>query len=144
MDRFGRKRQIVPGALTLGSGIACMSVTAAFELSFVAFIIAFVWINLGVSMMAGTMQTLGADIAPANARGRFFGVNRLVAEAGSLTNPVSFSIVMALVAGAGGFALSFSLMASAGFLAAAMVGFGLKETLQRVSRDKPVKPAKKE
>jgi len=144
MDRFGRKRQIVPGALTLGSGIACMAVTAAFELSFVAFIIAFVWINLGVSMMAGTMQTLGADIAPANARGRFFGVNRLVAEAGSLTNPTSFFIVTALIAGAGGFALSFSLMASAGFLAAAMVGFGLKETLQRVSNDKPVKPSKKE
>ncbi|MDA1036309.1 MAG: MFS transporter, partial [Chloroflexi bacterium] len=111
MDRFGRKRQIVPGALTLGTGITFMVVTAAIELPFAAFLGAFVWINLGVSMMAGTMQTLGADIAPANARGRFFGVNRLVAEAGSMTNPTSFGIVTALVAGAGGLAIAFSIMA---------------------------------
>ena len=136
MDRFGRKRQIVPGALMVGTGISLMTVTAAFELPFTAFMGAFVWINVGVSMMAGTMQTLGTDIAPPNARGRFFGVNRLVAEAGSMANPASFGIMTVLVAGAGGFAGSFAIMGAAAFVAAGMVGFFLKETLQRDTSEK--------
>ncbi len=139
MDRFGRKRQIVPGALVLGSGVTFMAVTAGFELPFAAFMAAFLWINLGVSMMAGTMQTLGADIAPPAARGRFFGVNRLVAEVGSMTNPTTFALVTALVAGAGGFAVSFGIMASAGFFSAGLVGFAVKETLQRGPKETPEK-----
>ena len=136
MDRFGRKRQIVPGALVLSTGITAMGLTAGFSMPFAYFMGAFIWINLGVSMMAGTMQTLGSDIAPVEARGRFFGVNRLIAEAGSMTNPGTFLVVTLLFAGATGFAASFAVMAGAGFIAAGMVGFGLKETLQRESTGK--------
>jgi MFS family permease len=135
MDRFGRKRQIVPGALVLGTGITAMALTAGFSLPFPYFMGAFIWINLGVSMMAGTMQTLGSDIAPVEARGRFFGVNRLIAEAGSMANPGTFLVLTFLVVGAAGLAASFAVMAGAGFMAAGMVGFGLKETLQRESRE---------
>jgi MFS family permease len=131
MDRFGRKRQIVPAATILGLGIAFMAITAAMELPLGVFIAAFIWINIGISMMAGTMQTIGADIAPAEARGKFFGVNRLIAEGGSLTNPVSFGLMTAFVSGGAGFAGAFGVMAVAAFAAAGLVGFGLRETLHK-------------
>jgi MFS family permease len=95
--------------------------------------VAFVWINIGVSMMAGTMQTIGADIAPPEARGKFFGVNRLIAEAGSLTNPVSFGVIAFFVAGGPGFAAAFGVMAASALFTAGLVGFGLRETLHKDS-----------
>jgi MFS family permease len=131
MDRWGRKRQIVPAALTLAGGIALMSATAALALPLALFVVAFVWINIGISMMAGTMQTLGSDVAPPTARGKFFGVNRLVAEAGSLMNPVAFGTVLFLVGGSAGYAGAFGIMAGAAVISAALVGFGLRETLRK-------------
>lgn len=138
MDRFGRKRQMVPAAVTLGLGISFMSITAALSLPLGVFIAAFVWITIGVSMMAGTMQTIGSDIAPEEARGKFFGVNRLIAEGGSVMNPVSFGVMTAMVAGVAGFAGAFAITAVAAFVAANVVGFGLRETLRK---DEP-EPAK--
>ena len=131
MDRFGRKRQTVPAAVTLGLGISFMSITAALSLPLGVFVAAFVWITIGTSMMAGTMQTIGSDIAPEEARGKFFGVNRLIAEGGSVMNPVSFGVMTVAVAGAGGFAGAFAITAVAAFAAANLVGFGLRETLRK-------------
>ena len=138
MDRFGRKRQMVPAAVTLGLGISFMSITAALSLPLGVFIAAFVWVTIGVSMMAGTMQTIGSDIAPEEARGKFFGVNRLIAEGGSVMNPVSLGVMTATVAGSAGFAGAFAITAVAAFVAANVVGFGLRETLRK---DEP-EPAK--
>ena len=140
MDRFGRKRQVVPAAVILGLGIGFMSITAALSLPLGTFIAAFIWINIGISMMAGTMQTIGADVAPEEARGKFFGVNRLIAEAGSAMNPASFGVMTATVAGAGGFAGAFAITAAAAFVAANVVGFGLRETLHK---DEP-EPARRD
>jgi MFS family permease len=131
MDRFGRKRQIVPAAVTLGLGISFMSITAALSWPLGVFMAAFVWVNIGISTMAGTMQTLGSDIAPEEARGKFFGVNRLIAEGGSAMNPVSFGVMTAAVAGAAGFASAFAITAVAAFVAANVVAFGLRETLHK-------------
>ena len=131
MDRFGRKRQVVPAAVALGLGIGFMSITAVLSLPLGAFIAAFVWINMAISAMAGTMQTLGSDVAPEEALGKFFGVNRLIAEAGSVMNPVSFGVMTATIAGAGGFAGAYAITAVAALVAANVVGFGLAETLRR-------------
>ena len=131
MDRFGRKWTNVPAGLLLGVGLAFMTGTAAAEMPFAFFVAAFMWINMAVSMMAGSMQTLGADIAPPESRGKFFGVNRLIAEAGSLSNPASFSAATAVASGAAGFAGAFSIMGGGAFLSAAMVGLLLKETLRK-------------
>ena len=131
MDRFGRKRQIVPAAVAVGTGLAFMAATAAAGWSFTVFVVAFVWINLGVSAMAGSMQTLGTDLAPPGARGRFFGAIRFVAGVGSLANPAAFSISTAVVAGSAGFATAFGIMAGAALLTALVVGTLVRETLQR-------------
>ena len=107
MDRFGRKRTIVPASATLG---------------------------IGLFFMAGSMQTLGSDIAPAEARGKFFGVNRLIAEAGSMSNPGVFIIATATIAGGVGFGSAFLIMAVCALSSSSLVGFLLRETLTKVKK----------
>jgi MFS family permease len=132
MDRFGRKRTIVPASALLGTSLSLMIATAAFELPLPFFIASFAIINLAVSMMAGSMQTLGADVAPPGARGKFFGVNRLIAETGSLGNPLSFAVVTGLLgATAAGYAGAFGIMAVGAFTSSAMIGILMKETLRK-------------
>lgn len=130
MDRFGRKRTIVPASAMLGIGLLAMSVTAGLQLNFAIFVGAFVFINLAISLMAGSMQTLGSDVAPAEARGKFFGVIRLVAEAGSMSNPATFSLSTLWIAGAAGFATAFGIMGISAIFTAALVGFLVRETLR--------------
>ena len=131
MDRYGRKRAVVPGSVLLGSGLMLMAVSAALQLPFTVFLVSLFMAGLAVSLMAGSMQTLGADVAPPEARGKFFGVNRLIAEAGSMLNPASFSLVTWLASGAAGFAGAFALMGGSAFIAAAFIGVLVEETLRK-------------
>jgi MFS family permease len=131
MDRFGRKRTVVPASALLGAGLGLMALTAAMQLPLSIFVASFVLANLAVSFMAGSMQTIGADIAPAGARGKFFGMSRLVAESGSLSNPVVFAAAAFLVALPGGYALGFAILGASGALTSVLVGRLLKETLVR-------------
>ncbi|MCY4582228.1 MAG: MFS transporter [Chloroflexi bacterium] len=131
MDRFGRKRTIVPASALLAVGLWTMGGVAWGELGLPFFILGFVTINLAVSFMAGSMQTLGSDVAPAAARGKFFGVNRLIAEAGSASNPGIFTLAVAVIAGAGGFTVAFVSMGGFAIGASLLIGFVLRETLRR-------------
>ena len=108
-----------------------MASVALGELGLPFFILGFIIINLAVSFMAGSMQTLGADVAPAAARGKFFGLNRLIAEAGSASNPGVFTLSVALIAGAGGFTVAFASMGGFAIAASLLIGFLLRETLRR-------------
>ncbi len=131
MDRFGRKRTVVPASALLAAGLWTMGGVAWGELGLPFFILGFILINLAVSFMAGSMQTLGSDVAPAAARGKFFGVNRLIAEAGSATNPGIFTISVAVIAGAGGFTVAFVSMGGFAVAASLLIGLVLRETLRR-------------
>lgn len=131
MDRFGRKRTIVPASALLAVGLYTMGGVAWGELGLPFFVLGFILINLAVSFMAGSMQTLGSDVAPAGARGKFFGVNRLIAEAGSATNPGIFTLSVALIAGAGGFTVAFMSMGGFALAASLLVGLLLRETLRK-------------
>jgi hypothetical protein len=73
---------------------------------------------------------MGSDIAPEGARGRYFGVSRMVSETGSLSSPVSFAIFNAFAS----FGVAFVFMAGTAFSAGMIVTFVLKETLQRASQ----------
>ena len=131
MDRFGRKRTIVPASALLAVGLWIMGGVAWGELGLPFFILGFITINLAVSFMAGSMQTLGSDVAPAAARGKFFGVNRLIAEAGSATNPGIFTLSVALIAGSGGFTVAFASMGGFAVSASLLIAFVLRETLRK-------------
>ena len=129
MDKFGRKVTIVPGLTLLGMAMLFLAFTAAQSLPFYAFVIGFVWMQLVGSLLAGPMQTMGTDIAPAGARGRFFGVGRMVTQAGFLSNPLSFAVLTTI----SGFTAAFAFLAFTGVASAAVLAFFVKETLRRDS-----------
>lgn len=98
MDRFGRKATLVPGFSLLAVALAFISFTAYVHLSFEMFVLAYVCVYTSNSITGGNMQTLGSDIAPDNARGRFYGVWNTL---GSVGSPVSTSTFALLSAGMG-------------------------------------------
>ena len=127
MDRFGRMVTIVPGQALMGAGMVFLGVVAIAPLSFTAFVIGFVWVHVVNSMLSGSMQVLGSDIAPAHARGRFFGAGRMVSQAGFMSAPLSFAVLT----GISGFGAAFFFLAGAGGVSALLLAFVVKETLAK-------------
>ena len=76
------------------------------------------------SLLTGSWQVVGADLAPSGARGRFFAVGRTVTQAGFATNPAAFSLLTAL----SGFTLALSVIGAAGMLSSLILGAFVEET----------------
>jgi MFS family permease len=76
------------------------------------------------------MQVLASDNAPAEARGRFLGAWRLIAEIGQVLSPVTF----AGMADALGFAAAFGFLACTSFGAAVLLGVGVRDTTRQIAR----------
>lgn len=127
MDRFGRKFTIVPALTLIGGSLLLVTATSYASLPFSAFVVAYVSLQLSTSLMGGSMQTLGSDIAPAHARGKFFGASRLVANSGSMSNPISFALLSQFA----GFTAAFAFRSVIGFAAALVFVFFVKETLKK-------------
>jgi MFS family permease len=98
MDHFGRKATLVPGFSLLSLALAFISITAYMHLSFEMFVLAYICVHTTNAITGSNMQTLGSDIAPDNARGRFYGVWNTL---GSVGSPASTSIFAVLSAGMG-------------------------------------------
>ena len=127
MDRFGRKTTMVPGFVFIFLGLMFLASSAQWQWSLVSFIVGFIWIHGAQSITAGSMQVLGSDMAPAVARGRFFGFWRLVGEVGGLVSPAVFGLVAEQIAYSAAFALvGFCALSTAGILA-----FQVRETVGR-------------
>ncbi|HEX9443443.1 MAG TPA: MFS transporter [Candidatus Binatia bacterium] len=127
MDRFGRKVTMVPGFVLIALGIFYLAASAAWHWSLIPFVAGFVWIQATGSITAGSMQVLGADMAPAAGRGRFFGFWRLIGQIGALVSPALFAYVAERFSYSAGFVLfAFCALATALLLA-----FSVKETAGR-------------
>ena len=127
MDRYGRKFTIVPGLMLSGLAMSFLALTNYLDVDKAVFVVAFVAVHLAVSLISGNMQTLGTDVAPAHARGAFFGVSRLVAQTGALSSPSSFALLITVST----FTVAFSLLAATAFAAGLVVFFGIPETLKK-------------
>jgi MFS family permease len=127
MDRYGRKYTIVPGLMLSGFSMFFLAATDSLDVGVSVFIAAFVCVHLAVSLISGNMQTLGTDVAPAHARGSFFGVSRQIAQAGGLLSPVSFGVLVNVAS----YAVAFSFLGGAAVLASLVVFFGVPETLKK-------------
>ena len=127
MDRFGRKYTIIPGLILSGGSMVFLAVTAYLESSLAWFIAAFVAVHMSVNIISGNMQTLGTDVAPVEARGKFFGVSRTVAQAGATLSPASWSWLTALSTATVG----FGFLSATAFVGALIVIFLIPETLRR-------------
>ena len=87
MDRFGRKATIVPGFAALSIAMVIMAMVAYTDVPFLIFVAALIGVSLSQSYTGGSMQTLATDVAPANARGKFFGLWNLLGQSGTFISP---------------------------------------------------------
>lgn len=129
MDRYGRKSIIVPGFATFAIALMVMAGTAFLGMPFEGYLVAFLLVNGTISVTSGTMQVLGADLAPAYARGRFFSIWRLIAQAGMALSPVSFG----LVAQGLGYGVAFLYFSASAFAVAGLVGLVIREPRREAS-----------
>lgn len=127
MDRWGRKKTIVPGFSLLFVALAFLAVTAAYDLPFEYFVVAYLAVHNSQSITAGNMQILGSDLAPRYARGRFMAAWRLGAEG---AREISVPMV-AIIGGTFGYAAAFGGLSVAALATALIVGLLIRETIYR-------------
>jgi len=127
MDRFGRKSTLVPGSGLFGVVLLFFAVTSFASLPFAAFIVGFVLLQAFNSLLSGSWQVIGADLAPAGARGRFFAAGRMVSQGGFSANPLVFSLATTL----SGFTLAFVVLGVVSIVSSGMVGGLIRETHRR-------------
>lgn len=128
MDRFGRKTTMVPGFVSIALGLMFLASGAQWQWSLASFVAGFLWIHGSHSVTSGSMQVLGSDMAPAVARGRFFGFWRLVGEIGSLVSPALFALAAEQIA----YSAAFALFGFCALATAALLAFSVTETVGRV------------
>lgn len=122
MDHLGRKYAIVPSFAIQALGMFLMPLTG----SFTGLLLAAMLLGLGNGMGAGSMMTLGADLAPKEARGEFLGLWRLIGDGGQTGGPIIVGQVADLVA----LPTAAWAMAAAGLCAALVFGLLMPEPLK--------------
>lgn len=123
MDHLGRKWSIVPSFLIQALGMACIPLAG----SFAGLLAASAVICLGNGLGSGSMMTLGADLAPPEARGEFLGVWLLIGDAGTSGGPLIIGRVADMVT----LPAAALIIAAAGLLSGAIFTFLVPETLPR-------------
>lgn len=123
MDRLGRKYAIVPSFAIQALGMFLMPLTGSFG----TLLLAAMLVGLGNGLGAGTMMTLGADLAPDESRGEFLGLWRLIGDGGHAGGP----IIVGQVADWLTLPMSTWAMGVAGLLAAMVFVFFVPETLKK-------------
>lgn len=97
MDRFGRKRTMVPGFSGVAVFLLALGWSAFSRSSLPVFVGLFLCGVSSQALTAGSVQTIGADVAPDGARARFLGWWRFTGQAAQLLGPVLFAFTAATV-----------------------------------------------
>ncbi len=137
MDRFGRKAASVPSFSILALGMALVPFTHSYMQLLGAGLI----MGLGNGMGAGSMMTLGADLAPPHLTGEFLGVWRLIGDSGRAVSP----IIVGAVADAVGIVITSGAIAGLGVIAATTLAIFVHETRwdHQPRTKSPPKPAER-
>jgi MFS family permease len=123
MDRLGRKWAIVPSFVIQAVGMSLVPLTG----SFAGLLLAATLIGFGNGFSSGSMMTLGADLAPTDARGEFLGIWRLIGDVGTSGGP----LVVGGIADAIALPITALIMGCAGLLAGAIFAWLVPETLSK-------------
>jgi len=123
MDRLGRKYAIVPSFAIQALGMALIPLTG----SFYGLVGVTLLIGLGNGIGAGTMMTLGADLAPPESRGEFLGLWRLIGDGGQAGGPLLVGQVAEWLA----LSPAAWVISGAGLMAALIFVFFVPETLKK-------------
>ncbi len=122
MDNLGRKCAIVPSFAIQALGMLLVPFTASFG----GLLAATALVGLGNGLGSGSMMTLGADLAPSEARGEFLGIWRFIGDSGHMGGPLIVGQVADLVT----LPHAAWAMAAAGVGAALVFGLLLPEPLK--------------
>ena len=120
MDRFGRKAAAVPSFTILALGMALVPFTH----SYLQLLADGLILGFGNGLGAGTMMTLGADLAPPHLTGEFIGFWRLIGDSGRAASP----LIVGAVADAAGIVFTSGAIAGLGVVAALMLALFVRET----------------
>jgi MFS family permease len=93
MDRFGRRRTMIPGFTAVMITMVGLAVSAFAHLSLAWYVAVFLLAAAGQALTSGSIQTVGADVAPASGRGVFLGMWRFTGQAGSSLSPTIFALL---------------------------------------------------
>jgi len=126
MDRFGRKATLVPGFSLLAVALVFLSITDFTQMPFNMFLVAYLCVYASNGITGGSMQTLGSDIAPAKARGKFYGVWHGIGSIGAPTSTSTF----ALLSGSLGFWAAFGFLGMVAFSTAFILGTQVHDRLR--------------
>jgi MFS family permease len=93
MDRFGRKRTMVPGFSGVAIAMTALALSAFFHLTLAWYVALFLFGVATQALTGGSVQTVGADVAPAEARGTFLGIWRFTGQGGVALGPIIFALL---------------------------------------------------
>lgn len=93
MDRFGRKRTMVPGFVGVAVAMTALAASAFLQLSLAWYVALFLFGVALQAMTGGSIQTVGADVAPPEARGTFLGLWRFTGQGGNALSPIVFALL---------------------------------------------------
>ncbi len=123
MDRYGRKKTMVPGFSGVFFSQIGLALTAIFDVSVAVFIAVYLMNVFSQGMTSGSVQTVGADVAPPEARGMFLGLWRFVGQGGVALSPIIFAALAAV-----SYSASFLFVGVSGGIVASLVIFKVPET----------------
>lgn len=120
MDHLGRKYAIVPCFALQALGMVFVALSSDMGTLLSAVLL----VGFGNGLGAGSMMTLGADLAPPEATGEFLGMWRLIGDSGMVASPLLSGAVASLFS----LPLATLLMAATGFTAAYVFAYKVPET----------------
>lgn len=121
MDRFGRKRTMVPGFAGVGLAMVGLAIAAALHLSLVWYAVIFFLGTAAQGLTSGSVQTIGVDVAPETGRGTFLGIWRFTGQGGVAIGPIVFALLAEQLDYAWGFAFIALAASGAVYLLAARI-----------------------
>lgn len=127
MDHFGRKRTMVPGFGGVALTMAALAVCAFIPLSLSWYVGLFFLAIAAQALTGSSIQTVGADVAPPEARGLFLGIWRLTGQGGATASPILFAILAEFL----GYGSSFVFVAMAAAAVTCLLIFKVPETRTR-------------
>jgi MFS family permease len=93
MDRFGRKHTMVPGFAGVAIAMVALALSAFLQLSLAWYVALFFLAVVLQALTGGSVQTVGTDVAPPQARGTFLGLWRFTGQGGATLGPVGFALL---------------------------------------------------
>ena len=127
MDRWGRKWTGIPSMVVFIIGF----VTLPFSQGFYSLLLSGALLGFANGLSVGLVQIIGMDLSPADARGEFLGVWRLISDAGWAAGPLLAGVMVDIASLS---AASFS-TAGLGFFGGVVYLFMVPETL-KLSRER--------